>query len=144
MTNVRNGHFGRQVAGIVLLAAGWGWDSGQFVQPFFGSFFGGFIDIVHIAPALLLAVVSPAFLGAAAVGARATGARNTITGIVILSIVAVGVLTVLGLTNPDPNSVGVHTFEDAMPVFVIVAGSLAWLASLIAASSATAQANTAR
>jgi hypothetical protein len=140
MTNVQHAHFGRQVVAIVLLAGGWGWDSGQFVQPFFGSFFGGFIDLVHFAPVLLLLAVSPAFLRAAAVGTTAKGARNTITGITIFSLLAVGILTAIGLANPNPNSVGVHTFEDFMPVIVLVVGSILWLTALIPARRGVAQA----
>jgi hypothetical protein len=43
------------------------------------------------------------------------------------------VLIVLGVTNPDPNSVGVHTLEDWFPVVILNTGTLLWLATLILA-----------
>jgi hypothetical protein len=124
--------FARQVAAIVLLAGGAGWDAGQFVQPFFGSFFGGFIDIVHFLPALVLLVVSPSFLYASATGARANAARNWITGVAIFMFTTIAAFAVLGVVNPDPNSVGLHTFEDALPAIVMAIGSGLWVATLIA------------
>lgn len=140
MQNIQNGQFGRQVAAIVLLAGGWGWDSGQFVQPFFGTSYGAFVDILHFAPALVLLAVSPAFLRAAATGGTAKGARNTITGVTIFAFLVAIVFTVLGLTNPDPNSVGLHSFEDALPVIVLLAGSVLWLTALIPARRGAARA----
>jgi len=41
------------------------------------------------------------------------------------------VFILLGASNPDPNSVGVHNFEDTMPVIVLSAGNLLWFASLL-------------
>ncbi len=41
------------------------------------------------------------------------------------------VFIILGATNPDPNSVGVHTFEDTMPVIVLNLGTLLWFAILL-------------
>ncbi len=52
----------------------------------------------------------------------------------ILSALAVAgniVMIILGATNPDPNSVGVHSPGDWMVVIAITAGALLWFATLL-------------
>ena len=41
------------------------------------------------------------------------------------------VMIILGATNPDPNSVGVHSPGDWMVVIAITAGALLWFATLL-------------
>jgi hypothetical protein len=41
------------------------------------------------------------------------------------------VMIILGATNPDPNSVGVHSPGDWMVVIAIMAGALLWFATLL-------------
>jgi hypothetical protein len=48
----------RQVAAVILMAAGWGWISGNFVDPFLPFFFGWLIDLVHFVPAAILLLLS--------------------------------------------------------------------------------------
>ena len=52
---------------------------------------------------------------------------------VLSAIAVVGniVMIILGATNPDPNSVGVHSAGDWMVVIVIMAGALLWFATLL-------------
>jgi len=40
-------------------------------------------------------------------------------------------MIILGATNPDPNSVGVHSPGDWMVVIAITAGALLWFATLL-------------
>src|SRR5215470_5800505 len=118
-----------QFAAIFLMAAGWGWIAGNFVQPA-NTTWGAFADIIHVIPLAALFLFGLRFVAAAAAGVVSRGARNGITVVVAYGIIGCAVMIVLGLTNPDPNSVGVHTFEDWMPVIVLNAGTLLWLATL--------------
>jgi hypothetical protein len=118
-----------QFAAIFLMAAGWGWIAGNFVQPA-NTTWGAIADIIHVIPLAALLLFGLRFVGAAAAGVVARGARNGITVVVAYGIIGCAVMIVLGLTNPNPNSVGVHTFEDWMPVIVLNAGTLLWLATL--------------
>jgi hypothetical protein len=127
--------FNRQVAALFLMAAGWGWNAGNFVQPTNTSWGVG-ADILHAVPLAILLPLSLQFIGAAMVGRTARGARNGITGVVIFGIVGCLVMIALGVINPDPNSVGVHTPEDWMPVVVQNAGNALWLSALLPAARA--------
>ena len=52
----------------------------------------------------------------------------------VLSAIAVAgniVMIIMGATNPDPNSVGVHSPGDWMVVIAITAGALLWFATLL-------------
>ena len=123
-----------QVAAIVLMAAGWGWISGNFVQPVTYTF-GIIADILHVLPLVALLLLSMAFFRASDTLPQTVtpskGARMGISIIAMFSILALAVFIILGAINPDPNSVGVHSFEDWMPVVVLGAGTLLWLASLV-------------
>ena len=125
-----------QVAALFLIAAGWGWNSGQFVQPLNTSW-GPIADSLHIIPLVILVPLALRYIGAALDGAPARGTRNGITALAIFGIVGCTVMVVLGATNPDPNSVGVHTAEDWMPVIVQNAGNFLWLATLFIARRGT-------
>jgi hypothetical protein len=118
-----------QSAAIFVMAAGWGWTAGNFVQPA-NTTWGAFADIIHVIPLAALLLFGLRFVGAAAAGVVSRGARNGITVLVAYGIIGCAVMIVLGIANPDPNSVGVHTFEDWMPVIVLNAGTLLWLATL--------------
>ena len=48
-----------------------------------------------------------------------------------LAVVGNIVMIILGATNPDPNSVGVHSPGDWMVVIAITAGALLWFATLL-------------
>jgi hypothetical protein len=130
MTNTEKTLFNCQVAAILLMAAGFGWINGNFVQPFFTSW-GMFADLLHLAPFVALLLLSLSLFSAFAEGKRARGARNGITIVAAIGILACLVFIILGASNPDPNSVGVHTFEDTMPVIVLNAGTLLWLSTLL-------------
>lgn len=133
--HARVGVSDRQVAGIILMAAGWGWISGNFVDPFFPFFFGGLIDVIHFLPVVALLLLTIRFVRLSGIqvqaGAGASGARTGISLVAVFSILACAVFVVLGAINPDPNSLGVHTLEDCLPVIVLNAGTLLWLSTLV-------------
>jgi len=119
-----------QVAALFLTMTGWGWTAGNFVQPANTSW-GAVADIIHVIPLAILLPLSLRYIAAGAAGTLAWGARSGITALAAYGIIGCTVMVVLGLTNPDPNSVGVHTFEDWMPAIVLYAGTLLWLATLL-------------
>ncbi len=125
------GQFTAQLAALFLMATGWGWTAGNFVQPI-NTPWGPIADTIHVIPLAILLPLSLRYVAAAAERNLARGARNGITAVAAYGLVGVSVMIVLGLTNPDPNSVGVHSFEDWMPTIVLIAGALLWLATLFA------------
>ena len=122
--------FTAQVAAIFLMAAGWGWTAGNFVQPANTSW-GAMADIIHVIPLAALLLCGLPFVASAAAGRVSRGVRNGITAVAAYGIIGCSVMITLGIVNPDPNSVGVHTFEDWMPVIGLNAGTLLWLVSLL-------------
>ncbi len=130
MTNKAHSNYTLQVAAIVLMAAGWGWICGNFVQPV-SQGFGVFADIMHVLPLVALLLLSLSYFRHVIEGTRARGSRTGITIVVGFSILALAAFIILGAINPDPNSVGVHSVEDWMPVVVLGAGALCWLAALL-------------
>ncbi|SRR5579875_62568 len=122
-----------QMTAFILMVAGWGWDNGQFVQPVNTSY-GPIADALHFLPVALLLLFGLRYFRPLVAYSR--GASIGVTVIAIISIIGCAVMLVLGLTNPDPNSVGVHTFEDLMPVLCMNAGTFLWLGSLFMRRSA--------
>ena len=57
--------------------------------------------------------------------------RIGISAIAALATAGNIVLIILGATNPDPNSVGVHSPGDWMVVIAIMAGVVLWFATLL-------------
>lgn len=140
MTNKQQSNLTLQVIAILLMAAGWGWICGNFVQPV-SQGYGQFADLMHVLPFVALLLLCVRFFHHAVAGTRARGSQTGITIVAVLSILVLLVFIVLGASNPDPNSVGVHTFEDWMPVIVLGAGSLCWLTSLISGKREQAMAD---
>ncbi len=132
MTNTQNltGKF--QITSIILMAAGSGWSDGNFTAglPLWNM-------LLHCIPILiLLALVLQIFRVRGAEQGHESSARGAIIGLSILatlSIVASIVLIVLGVTNPNPNSVGVHNLWDWFPTILMNAGNILWLVMLIPA-----------
>jgi hypothetical protein len=134
MTHTENVISKRHVAGIILMAAGLGWICGNFVQPV-AYWFGVVADILHVLPLAALLLLSLRFFRTSGTFPQTVmpskGARMGISIVAIFSILACVAFVILGAVNPDPNSVGVHTFEDWMPVIVLNAGTLLWLSTLL-------------
>ncbi|HET7637714.1 MAG TPA: hypothetical protein VFK47_03145 [Ktedonobacteraceae bacterium] len=120
----------RYVASTLLMAAGWGMICGTFVQPV-ATWWGAIADTLHLLPFVALLLLSMSFLRAVTEGKSARGSRIGISIVAVFSILTCVVFIILGAINPDPNSVGVHTFEDLMPVIVLNAGTLLWLSTLL-------------
>lgn len=120
----------RHVASILLMAAGWGWICGNFVQPV-TVWWGILADTFHFLPFVALLLLSLSFFRASMEGRRSHGTRTGISIVAVISILTLLVFIILGVVNPNPNSVGVHTFEDTMPVIVLGAGALLWLSTLL-------------
>lgn len=125
-----NGVSRLQVAALFFMAAGWGWNSGNFVQPT-NVGYGIIADVLHPIPMLLIIAFGVSYIGAALAGGSSRGARIAITILALFGIVGCAVMVILGQVNLDPNSVGVHTPEDWMPVITMNIGTFAWLASLL-------------
>lgn len=128
-----------QVAAILFMAAGWGWNSGNFVQPTDAGY-GIIADILHPIPMLLVIAFGVSLIGAALAGGEARGARIALTVLALFGVVGCAVMVIMGQVNLDPNSVGVHTPEDWMPVVVMNIGTFAWLGSVIFRRGSTARA----
>jgi phosphoglycerol transferase MdoB-like AlkP superfamily enzyme len=126
-TSTQNTIFKAQLAALLLMAAGWGWICGNFVQPVSYGF-GQFADVLHVLPFVALLLLSLRLFQPQ--GTTSRGARIGINIVAAFSILACVVFIVLGAINPDPNSVGVHNFEDTMPVIVLNAGTLLWFVTL--------------
>ena len=90
-----------------------------------------YIDALHFLPFVALLLLSLSFFSALIEGKRAKGSRIGISIVAAFGILTCVVFILLGASNPDPNSVGVHNFEDTMPVIVLSAGNLLWFASLL-------------
>lgn len=118
------------LTGALLLLAGWGWDNGQFVQPVQSSW-GPIADGLHLAPVIALALLTLGYVRGIMAGKSVRGAIIGVSIVAIITIVGCIVMAILGATNPDPNSVGVHTLEDALPAIMMNLGALVWFASLL-------------
>ena len=130
MTNTQHSIFKAQIAAILLMAAGWGWICGNFVQPV-TAWWGILADTFHFLPFVVVLLLSLRLFRLDAMNTQgittSRGASIGITIVAIFSILACAVFVFLGAINPDPNSVGVHNFEDTMPVIVLSAGTFLWL-----------------
>jgi hypothetical protein len=121
------------IAGIILMAAGWGWTGGNFVPSDLPLQAGIVNEALHFIPDFLLVLLGVRYFRAAALGVRSRGAALGFSILAVLSIIGCIVMVVLGATNPDPNSVGVHNLNDWVPVIIVNAGNLLWLGSAVAA-----------
>lgn len=112
---------------MLLMAAAWGWNGGNFSQPDLPLLTQIGVTALHYLPCAL--VVG---LGAALVTAPQPGwTRQVLSIIAAIGLVAVAVITVIGISNPDPNSFGPHNFADYVPVFLLVTGIGTWFASQV-------------
>jgi hypothetical protein len=115
-----------QVAGVVVLAAGIGWLNGNFIQPIPPAY-GAFIDLLHLAPLLILVPLAMSLFTKGAT----RGVRNGVTGVVAFMLLTCAAFIILGAVNPNPNSVGVHDLTDWAVVASVTTGGVLWLAGLL-------------
>ena len=118
-----------QTLAILLLIFAGGCDVGQFSLSSFDVWsIGGLINV------LLHALAGFLFMGFGITFFYSPQRLAPRIWISVLSAIAVAgniVMIIMGATNPDPNSVGVHSPGDWMVVIVITAGALLWFATLL-------------
>lgn len=127
MTNITNLGYKLQIAAIVLMISGSGWNGGNFTPvdaPWWNYF-------LHFVPSLIMMVLCTAFFQRSGARTRYGWSVVGISVLAIISLIGTIVMVVLGAVNPDPNSVGVHNFADWVPVVIGNAGVFLWLATLI-------------
>ena len=118
-----------QTLAILLLIFADGCDVGQFSLSSFNDWGpGGIINM------LLHALVGFIFMACGIqffFSPRRLAPRIWISVLCVLAVVGNIVMIILGETNPDPNSVGVHSPGDWMVVIAVLAGVLLWFATLL-------------
>ena len=121
-----------QISAMIIIAAAAGWSGGNFSAdlPLWNM-------LLHCMPIVLLAIIGAQMLrvrGTHQDGeARARGAEIGMTVLIVVLILGSTVLVILGVTNPDPNAVGVHSLGDWFSTILMYLGTLLWLATLIPA-----------
>ncbi len=122
----------RQVAGILLMAAGWGWIGGNFVPDNSVYLYNA---LAHFVPILLLLGLAIQFFQGMLQGSSSSsgGGRASIglTLFAVVSLLGTVVLIVLGLSNSDPDAIGVKTLPDWVPTIILITGTVLWLTSLV-------------
>ena len=127
-TSVSTLHKFQTLAILVLIFAD-GCDVGQFSLSSFDVWsIGGVINV------LLHALAGFIFMGFGIqffYSPQRLAPRIWISVLSAIAIVGNIVMIILGATNPDPNSVGVHSPGDWMVVIAIIGGALLWFATLL-------------
>ena len=118
-----------QTLAILVLIFADGCDVGQFSLSSFNTWsIGGLINV------LLHALAGFIFIGFGMQFFYSPQRLAPRIWVSVLSAIAVAgniVMIIMGATNPDPNSVGVHSPGDWMVVIAITAGALLWFATLL-------------
>ena len=118
-----------QTLAILLLIFADGCDVGQFSLSSFDVWsIGGIINV------LLHALAGFLFMGFGITffySPQRLAPRIWISVLSAIAVVGNIVLIIMGATNPDPNSVGVHSPGDWMVVIAIMAGVVLWFATLL-------------
>lgn len=124
-----------QLTALLIAVAGGGWNAGNFAQPSDPLWLDALTDFLHALPVILIVIFGLYCFGAM-LGDRQRGvdalvgprwAPIGISVLAVIGIIACVVLTILGVTNPNPNSVGVHNLDDAIPAVLQVVGGALWL-----------------
>jgi hypothetical protein len=127
-TSVSTLHKFQTLAILVLIFAD-GCDVGQFSLSSFNTWsIGGLINV------LLHALAGFIFIGFGMqffYSPQRLAPRIWISVLSAIAVVGNIVMIIMGATNPDPNSVGVHSPGDWMVVIAITAGALLWFATLL-------------
>ena len=118
-----------QVLAILILIFADGTDVGQFSLSSFDTWsFGGIINVLlHALAGFIFMVCGIQFFYAP----RSLAPRIWISALSVIGTVGNIVMIILGATNPDPNSVGVHSPGDWIVVIAIMAGVVLWFATLL-------------
>ncbi len=118
-----------QVLAILVLIFADGCDVGQFSLSSFDVWsVGGVINILlHALAGFIIMGFGMQFFYAP----QRLAPRIWISALSALAVVGNIVMVILGATNPDPNSVGVHSPGDWSVAIAITAGALLWFATLL-------------
>jgi hypothetical protein len=118
-----------QVLAILVLIFADGCNVGQFSLSSFDTWSvgGGINVLLHALPGFIIMAFGIRFFYAP----QRLAPRIGISAISALATVGTIVMIILGATNPDPNSVGVHSPGDWMVVIAIMAGVVLWFATLL-------------
>ena len=118
-----------QTLAILVLIFADGCDVGQFSLSSFDTWsVGGVINVLlHALPGFIIMGFGIQFF----FSPQRLAARIWVSVLTVLAVVGNIVMIILGATNPDPNSVGVHSPGDWMVVIAITAGALLWFATLL-------------
>lgn len=118
-----------QTLAILLLIFADGCDVGQFSLSSFDAWsIGGIINVLlHALPGFIFMGFGIQFF----YSPLRLAPRIWISVLSALAVVGNIVMIILGATNPDPNSIGVHSPGDWMVVIAIMAGVLLWFATLL-------------
>ena len=118
-----------QTLAILLLIFADGCDVGQFSLSSFDVWsIGGIINV------LLHALAGFLFMGFGITffySPQRLAPRIWISVLSAIAVVGNIVMIIMGATNPDPNSVGVHSPGDWMVVIAIMAGVVLWFGTLL-------------
>jgi len=127
-TSVSTLHKFQTLAILVLIFAD-GCDVGQFSLSSFDVWsIGGIINVLlHALAGFLIMGFGIQFF----YSPQRLAPRIWISVISALAVVGNVVMIIMGASNPDPNSVGVHSAGDWMVVIAITAGVLLWFATLL-------------
>ena len=127
-TSVSTLHKFQTLAILVLIFAD-GCDVGQFSLSSFDVWsIGGVINVLlHALAGFLIMGFGIQFF----YSPERLAPRIWVSVLSALAVVGNIVMIILGATNPDPNSVGVHSPGDWMVVIAITSGALLWFATLL-------------
>ncbi len=118
-----------QTLAILVLIFANGCDVGQFSLSSFNDWnIGGFISVfLHAVTGFIFMWLGMQLFYAP----QRLAPRIWVSVMAALAVVGNIVMIVLGATNPDPNSVGVHSPGDWSVVIAIMAGVVLWFAALL-------------
>ncbi len=118
-----------QTLAILILIFADGCDVGQFSLSSFDTWsVGGLIGVLlHAVAGFIIMGFGIQFF----YSPQRLAPRIWISVITVIATVGNIVMIILGATNPDPNSVGVHSAGDWSVVIAITAGTLLWFATLL-------------
>ena len=118
-----------QTLAILVLIFADGCDVGQFSLSSFDTWsVGGMINVLlHAQAGFIIMGFGIQFFYAP----QRLAPRIWVSVLSAIAVVGNIVMIILGATNPDPNSVGVHSPGDWMVVIALTAGALLWFATLL-------------
>ena len=118
-----------QTLAILVLIFADGCDVGQFSLSSFNTWsVGGIVSVLlHALAGFIIMGVGITFFNTP----QRLYPRIWISVLVAISFVGDIVMIILGATNPDPNSVGVHSPGDWMVVIALTAGGALWFSTLL-------------